>query len=347
MPPVTSLLIACFLDAPSLDGMRAAIADRLAALDHLVLDVRTTGFTLPRGASPLDRTQWTPTHAQSFENRLTIVRPDVLAESLLNTPTYSPTLTSLSDGVLTSKRLRPSSAGTTFWTRNARNIGVNWYSAYPLLWFCDIQLQDCAVTQLNLLRVFDEYHPHYVRTLGEVHTFAANVPMADYQLDYEVDLNIRGTPLRSTIVVRTLSGELIGRWELLALAFREVNGAQLCTEAVSTVHNPSVSVSWNGLQHFAVTADSHVPSLTCDDVRLDLDLRNAVVEDEGRQVVEYYDADGRLLRMVASRFNALADIDEPTARRDRARTSAGISAVIGLLTGVGLARPRSSSGQRH
>lgn len=282
--------------------MREIVADRLARLDKLRIEMTTESFTCPDGASPFDRALWNPVHGFAFEHRVVVVRPNLLDEKLTDLPErgYVPVVSSVFDGAFVRRHVRPTRGGHTLYAVCEGDVQAGVFRAVPLLQVLDIHIQDSLIPQLNLLRLFDEYDVTLVRDLPEIATYVASVNAPGGGVwHYEFDLNAHGTPLRFKTVLDFNQGDALpATWEMFILETADVNGAEFPMESIVTIQNPNVGNVTYGLHYFRVTSVTVDESLTAADVRIEPELRNALVRTTGQDGWDErhtYDADGNLI----------------------------------------------------
>ncbi|MFH1746830.1 MAG: hypothetical protein ABIG44_07265 [Planctomycetota bacterium] len=282
--------------------MRETVANRLARLDKLRIEMTTETFTCPDDASPFDRSLWNPGHGFAFEHRVAVVRPNLLDEKLTDLPErgYVPVVSSVFDGTFVRRHVQPVRGGYTLYAVCEGDVQAGVFRAAPLLQVLDIHIHDSLNPQLNLLRLFDEYDVTLVRDLPEFATYVVTVDMPGSGVcHYEFDLNANGTPLRFKTVLDFNQNDLLpATWEMFILETADVNGAEFPMETIVTIDNPNVGGNTYGLHHFLVTSVAVDESLTAEDVRIVPERRNAMIRTTGQDGWDErhtYDADGNLI----------------------------------------------------
>jgi hypothetical protein len=232
--------------------MRDIVANGFAALDRLVVEFEHTTYTAAGDADVRVPANWIPVPGRvPFRHRVTVVRPNLLDEFLTDLPDsgYELCRRSVFNGTYT--RASTARDGAPFYDVSQDDVQVQFYRGYPVLQFFDVHLHDSSVSQLNLLRLFDEYDVSLVGDDAEVSSYRTTVfiPVFGHWEDYEFDLNARGTPLRVKSTLR--SGTSVRcTIEQFALDTQDLNGAELITDCVfakrSAPDSPIV-----GLHHFS------------------------------------------------------------------------------------------------
>lgn len=240
--------------------MRELVARRLSQLDKLRIEMTSRVFTCPAGKSPLDRANWQESRwGIAYPHRIKLVRPDLLDEKLVDVPEkgYVPVVTSVFNGGAVRRHVRPDKNGRTVYSVVDWDPQVGSYAEIPLLQVLDVHIQDSLVPQLNLLRLFDEHAVTLVRGVGDVSTYTASLDRGTCVIQFEFDLNARGTPLRfKTVLGFQDNGLQPGTWEMYTLRTQEVNGAEFPVESVVTVFNPNVFTTHCGVHYFEVTSSA-------------------------------------------------------------------------------------------
>jgi len=330
-------------EVPSVEELRELVSDRSARLHRLVVELEHTVYTVPMGSSPFDRARWK--RIEAFPYRILLVRPNLLAEYLKDDPEhgYVPVVASVHDGTYTSRHVRPNRFGQTTFVHAAHEVQAGVFTATPLLQVMDIHFQDCTISQLNVLRLFEERDVEVVRAAAGIVTCVAAVPMPGYVAHYEFDLNERGSPVRLRTVLEYDDKQLLpATWEQSTIATEEVNGAEFPTETVVTIHNPNVTNEYIGLHHLLTKSVRVDEGLTAESTRIELVPRNSTISEfrgDGSNVIRYYDSNGNVTR-TQELLAGPAPID-PSVRyvpRDSLRWRMAIPPIcLALGLGVGLA----------
>lgn len=327
--------------------MADVVAQRLARLNQLVVEVDAELFTSAPSFSLSDRSSWRDPGPPGDGGRrvVRIVRPGVCDEGYVQEQT-TPIVTCFSPGYSVRR-----AADTTRTGRAVYGVENNPVTAVqtriPLYQFFDLQIQESWVPGLNTLRLLRDYPATLVGSDGDVSTYAVTVqsdlPGAAVER-YEFDLNPRGTPLRFRAGLENANGSTCES-ETFTLATQEVNGAELVTEAV-TAATSSLAVQHYGVVRLLVRSVAVDNSLTPDDVYLEPERRNAVIHTTTLDI-----AGGRLVRETAE-FNESGSLVASAASiSDRLRLRMTImpaAVACGVATAAGVvfvsrrsrARPR-------
>lgn len=334
------------------EQMAQIVAERLQALDHLRIEYVHCVRIAPLHGSPLDRTRWegiwdtdTGTDlADTFEHRITIVRPNALDEWFTDLPDegYEPVDASVFDGRYVSRHVYPDRDGRDHYSIVGWNVEAGVFRWCPVLQVFDLHVVDSVIPQLNLLRLFEEYDVRLIRSAGGVHTYTVSVPMLeyDYTQHFEFDLNGRGTPLRFRTTTEYHAEDLSGAntantREQFVLATAEVNGAELPTEVVVAGYNLHV-VDYYGVHHIVVTSYEVADDLTAESVRIEPELRNSVVttyRPDHTVLYTTYDVDGQIVEEAETYGPEPWDEDAQVVPRSSLSWRMAIP-VVAVLTGV-------------
>jgi hypothetical protein len=310
------------------DQMAAIVSDRISRLDNLVIEVVRQIYDVQAGESPLDQSAWGElpggTGDAPYPYRLTIHRPNVLCEFLMDRPEwgYVPVRASVFDGQYVHQQVRPDRLGRTTYSVVPGQVQAGIFIACPLLQIFDIHIHDSPIAYLNLARLFSETEVRLVRSVSGVSTYVASLPGNGLVFHYEFDLDQWGTPLRFKTIYEYPDAQP-SILEQFTLEVMEVNGAWLPTDTVTTgwlsidtlASIPEPIAPGYTVQHFQVTSVQFRPDLVPEAVRIEPDRRNASVatyyrDGTAEQVV--YDAAGQTIGRVE--FFSGAQAVDPLAR---------------------------------
>lgn len=306
---VASMMCSTVVQAAFGEPPNNAVADHLARLDHLVVEITHDMHITLVGASALDRDQWhwfDNVPNRTYHHRLTIVRPNVLDEWTDDDPAagYEPVISSVVDGRFVQKHVRPSSSShaeysgkTHYFLSDRVQSGV--FKWAPLLEAFDIHFQDSRIGQLNIARLFQTYSPTCVSSASGTSRYTCDVSMTGCTHHYDFDVADDGTPLRiRTTIEPAEHGVQPMVWEQFAVGFSEVNGARMPAEIITSVYNPNVAPDYITIHDIVVTSATVIPGLTVDDVRIELASMNAIIAvdaQDGSQRRRVLDAEGRVI----------------------------------------------------
>jgi len=294
------LVVQTFAGAIPPAEMAAIASERLSRLDHLVVELTVKCFGIHSDAPSFDPADWDQPGGFSSVHpyRLTIVRPNVLAEYLRDEPEagFVPNVTSVFDGMTTGYNIRPYK-GKRFYgvvPLPVANTPVTWD---PVLQVFDIDMIDSSIPQLNVVRLLEEHSAVCVRSAGGIYTYSVSIRPDDYHEErFDFDLNGRGTPLRVRSVFDYDQAEAAyDIYEQFVLATTEVNGAEFPLETVAFHYSNPRMPNYYNVFVYSVTDVRSEPDLTPESVRIDIDRRNAVVTEalpDGREVQTWYDENG-------------------------------------------------------
>ncbi|MFH1746591.1 MAG: hypothetical protein ABIG44_06035 [Planctomycetota bacterium] len=337
MTSITISLLVLIAGIPP-EQMGNVVADRLAALDKLEIEMTLERYNVPLSASPLDRNAWTPIPGPEggFRHQITVVRPCALGVMLTDDEGYTPTRYAANENGLVTQRLAPLENGRTFFAES-NYITHSLLTTAPVLDALDIHIADSSIPLFNLRRIFEETEVALVRTVGPVSTYVASQLMNDTTQHYEFDLSEQGTPLRMKIILEWTMPD--GRpaqavREQFTLATMAVNGAELPSE-VAFVPDPPVAagLDYTTVTLVRITSATVRPELTAESVALAPEYRNSIVTtwdyfSEERISTLEYDEDGNQV--------ALTRVEESEARQAVRAATPVTSGLVGLGVAVSL-----------
>lgn len=337
--------------------MADVVAGHLAGFDRVICDVVFEYFFIEGDAPTLDRSQWVPSD-QRFPYRLTIVRPNLKIESLRDDPEegYEPLVAYIYNHTYTRRSVRPTHHGAWSYaivrgTPLAFSVGT-----HPLLQVFGFQILDSArwYQEFNVVSVLREPSARLVRQVGGLRTYTARARMGRYPYSqfFELDVGKGGLVTRMRILLDYDDPQLLDVTdEQIVLATTDLDGTEVPTETVVFRSNPKLPRSHVAMV-YRVEQIERRPELTDEDVRFEVERRNAFVTEEdmadetGARIWRYYDAEGRVRDedlLGPKTFNP----DDPnelwrggeiTRSAQRWRWLIGPAAgVVGLLTAGGLA----------
>ncbi len=280
--------------------MAELIAERLCALDKLVLEVTLETYGVSGDTPMLDSSVWgAPT--ESYPYVLTILRPHLRAELLKDDAAagYEPTITSVSQDVQIAQHVRANlQDGRTRYTVswNTFNSGV----LNALLQVFELRLTGTAA-DFDLVALLRHPSARLVRCVGECSTYTAHLPPepgAPWNRYFEIDVNQRGTPLRLRTVLDFEDPKVAClTHEQFTLQTTELNGAELPVETVITSRWSMTPHYW-AVQRIKVQRAEIQERLTLTDVRIDARKQNAHVVEyfpDGSSVSTTYDETGQIV----------------------------------------------------
>ncbi len=329
--------------------MRDRVAQRLSRLDRLIVEFNCAMHAAASDSDPFDPASWGD-RTENYPHRMTIVRPNVLDQSLRDEPErgYEPVTDAVFDAQFVRQYLTPRFGAARAYLVSPFDVQVGNYRGTPTLQFAEVHLQDSTISQLNLLRLFDEYDVELLGCDGDVSTYRAIVPMDSWTSIYEFSLNPRGTPLRCLTTLLLPEPLKPGTWEMRTCATTEVNGAEFVSDAVIVVSNPNLGVASVGVSHFSVNSVEHCDWLDESHVRIVPDYRDArvtVIEPDGSLDHRRYDSNGLLVDSIVTAGASPSDIG--IVSRDSLRWRwiiPPLAVATGVATLLGL---RALSQRRH
>ncbi len=343
MTSALMVLVAAAGLAPA--DMADVVAQRLAALDKLVLDVTEEVYGAHSDTPVLDRAPWKL--IATFPYRLAILRPNVRVEALKDDPQagYKPVVASVFDGTYSARLVRPPPHGGK-WVYTvvpqARQAGV--LLAHPLLQAFDLGIYDCPPPgDLDIVSVLRHPSATVVRSIGGISTYAVSVPTPYYAMHFELDLNEEGLPLRVKSALEYPDPNIPPTYyEQFILQTTEVNGADLPIEIAITHWGAKMPHYWN-VWLYRVDNIELRNDLSIDDVRVEVKRRNSVVNEylpDGAARQTVYDENGDEIEAQSFFHAADAETGDPAAIARAVRSRKGIgpaAAAVGVSTALALA----------
>lgn len=258
--------------------MANVVADRMARLDKLVVEVDAELYNCANTFSPTDRSNWVDPGPPGDGGRrlLRIVRPGLFEESFVDGQPMS-ILSSFEPGRSVRRAPNLSPSGRIFYSVEDNPVTAG-YTRIPLLQMFDVQIHESWVPGLNILRLLRDYPATLTGSDGEISTYEvslrSDLPGASRE-HYEFDLNPRGTPLRFRTRLENPAGTTYES-TTYTLATIEINGAELVTEAVTASTNTYTGPLY-GITRLVVRSARVDEALTARDVRLEPERRNSFV----------------------------------------------------------------------
>lgn len=315
--------------------MAAVVAERLRALDRLVVDVTLESYGGLSGTPSLDPAAWGH-EFDSMPFRLAIGRPNLYIEFLKDDETrgYEPVVACAFDGTYTSRHVRPRrqdgrTVYTVAWGRE--RAGVLWGEVLQPF---DLGLFHVpAGGGLNTATVLRHPSARLVRDAGGVSTYAASMPWDGYTVRVELDLDARGTPLRLRTTADFDSPNAPSACcEQFLVRTTEVNGELFPVETVTTFWG--LPDRWSVSRVFVNSVETR-PELSRDDLRIEVDRRQALVIEsfpDGRRTATTYDDAGEVISRDVYDPAEVAVAAQRTARWRRAVPP--VAAAVGLSTAL-------------
>jgi hypothetical protein len=282
--------------------MAQVVAERLTALDKLVVDLTVDIYGTHTDTPVLDRAAWEKLIV-TLPFHLTILRPNVRAEALKDDPEvgYEPSVGCVYDGTYTQRSVRPSRTTGHVVYHMLPDVQSGVLRNDPILQVFDLGIFDAAPPgRLNIVDVLRHPSATLVRSVGGISTYSASLPMDGYEytIHFELDINQRGTPLRMKTVLDYDNPDFPpSYYEQFVLRTAEVNGAEFPMETAVTHWGAKVPHYWT-VHLFRVNAVEVRDDLSVDDVRIEIDRRNAAVNEyfpDARVRYTAFDQAGQLI----------------------------------------------------
>jgi|GEM_PF-4468679 len=280
--------------------MADIVAERLRALDKLVLEVTLETFGINGDTPILDPDVW-GTPIESYPFVLTILRPYVRVESLKDDAArgYQPLITYVAPDICVAQPVHPNQQdGRTMYVLswNTKRSGVE-----HLLEVCELRLMGGADATFDLVALLRHPATRLVSCVGERCTYAAYLPAeagAPWDRYFELELNERGTLLRLKTVLDFNDPKTpCLTQERFTWKTAELNGAELPIDTV-------ITSQWDLTPHYWAAMRVQVRRAECKeelslaDVQLDVHRQNAHVVEyfaDGTSLSTTYDEDGQII----------------------------------------------------